>query len=561
MLYWWKSITPVFFLALLLPVLSLIHHGTEASSSSSRLAKSLPFAPKETKMEEHRQVKEEEEEEAPGFAVEYCNHNPSPLPLPALPVVNEEEDGIKGLELVQVSLLYRHGDRTSYAYNAGTQCWPHGEGNPIPSWDCGTYERVVRERIRNVESLRGTEEMGADEASEVDIRSRCTSGQLTRKGRGQLNKIGFQLRKRYVKEIGGFMPELLLTEADEEVQVAHMSPKKKKNSSDVEREEEEEERGKMVDLYARADATCIRCFDSTSALVAGLYPPGTRTSTTSLLSIETVQEPDVFSGENWKQLCAKEDYYYHEWMKSEAYREHVRRVSDPVLEEVRETLATGDSAKKEKGDNDKDKSDDINTRNMVDCMLTHTCHGFPQSANMTNELYERMFRDVEWMNEKENEFPSVRENARSGSGFLFGEMYQRMLFAQEDKLKKLKSDKNRSLYYRDAITPQARMNLYGGHDSTLTSVLIALGIYDNHWPKYASMLGFEFYEVRGKSVSLFGGERVVRFFYNGKIKIPPFCKMNDELKKAGLCKWEDFDSFLRDVSNDRSAPKNCNVTN
>jgi len=56
-----------------------------------------------------------------------------------------------------------------------------------------------------------------------------------------------------------------------------------------------------------------------------------------------------------------------------------------------------------------------------------------------------------------------------------------------------------------------KMYLYSCHDSTLVSILLALGCYDDEWPPYASDIAFELYEDNQQ-------KHYVKLRYCGKVR-------------------------------------------
>ena len=66
--------------------------------------------------------------------------------------------------------------------------------------------------------------------------------------------------------------------------------------------------------------------------------------------------------------------------------------------------------------------------------------------------------------------------------------------------------------------------------------LIALEVDDGEWPPYASMILIELYKSEDN-------KSFVRFIYNGKVLIPPFCHTNDE-----LCEYEEVSERLSEVT-------------
>lgn len=43
--------------------------------------------------------------------------------------------------------------------------------------------------------------------------------------------------------------------------------------------------------------------------------------------------------------------------------------------------------------------------------------------------------------------------------------------------------------------PEARMQLYAVHDTTLVPLLLALDVFDNKWPDFCAALAFELYQA------------------------------------------------------------------
>ena len=52
-------------------------------------------------------------------------------------------------------------------------------------------------------------------------------------------------------------------------------------------------------------------------------------------------------------------------------------------------------------------------------------------------------------------------------------------------------------HYFPKSSHPARICLYGTHDTTILVFLLALGVFDNVWPKYTANLSFELLNVGG----------------------------------------------------------------
>jgi hypothetical protein len=86
--------------------------------------------------------------------------------------------------------------------------------------------------------------------------------------------------------------------------------------------------------------------------------------------------------------------------------------------------------------------------------------------------------------------------------------------------------------------------LFATHDSTVAPLLIEMGIFQNHWPAYASRIVFELWEARGLLGSKLTGDdtdrHFIRVLYDGRdfTRKLKFCK--DKLKFGKLCPLKAF---------------------
>ena len=60
----------------------------------------------------------------------------------------------------------------------------------------------------------------------------------------------------------------------------------------------------------------------------------------------------------------------------------------------------------------------------TDCLRTHYCHKLDLPQGMTMDLYQRAWAEVSWQLYNLYQYPSVRENSRTGIGFLLKELGQ-----------------------------------------------------------------------------------------------------------------------------------------
>eukprot|EP00126_Sphaerothecum_destruens_P015233 Sdes_comp9166_c0_seq1m636 len=274
---------------------------------------------------------------------------------------------LPGFQLKQTISLIRHGDRTSVYYKGGTQCWKE---HPVPVWDCGTFELLVDPNN------------GTDPANFIKkVENKCLPGQLTNKGRSQLHLIGEKLRELYIHKV-----ELL------EEDLAHNSPS---------------------DIYVRADSFCQRCFDSAAELVSGLYPPPHRKPQASLVKLNVLADKDVFDTFSVEKICPKQMRYRQDYYQSSDYLDFKAKEEDPLRKLLEQQLNISSIPE---------------PRLMMDCLLAHSCHGFPIPSNLTLAVYEKLFAIKTKEFSRQLSYPSVKENAQVGAGFLLNEMYEQMIF-------------------------------------------------------------------------------------------------------------------------------------
>lgn len=90
----------------------------------------------------------------------------------------------------------------------------------------------------------------------------------------------------------------------------------------------------------------------------------------------------------------------------------------------------------------------------------------------------------------------------------------------------------------------AKLLLYSGHDTTVTPLAIALGVYDGRWPPYASRLIFELYGRGRGGHSDADDVYFMRVLFNGedRTKYLRFCAETQLIK--GLCPLRNFIHFV-----------------
>ena len=85
--------------------------------------------------------------------------------------------------------------------------------------------------------------------------------------------------------------------------------------------------------------------------------------------------------------------------------------------------------------------------------------------------------------------------------------------------------------------PPPRLLVFGGHDSSMVSILAALGLdaaLEGKWPPFASYLVLELLEERGRGER----ERLVRSVYNGKeLEVIPFAEFERRVENMRVNDW------------------------
>mmetsp|Transcript_2944 Transcript_2944/g.7196 ORF Transcript_2944/g.7196 Transcript_2944/m.7196 type:complete len:426 (-) Transcript_2944:25-1302(-) len=382
----------------------------------------------------------------------YCGRDPS-KDNGAL----EEESRVlydNDMELIQVQVVIRHGDRTSWS---GLPCWKSDNA----TWDCTTTDASVP-----VSSFDNHfPKHGATLFRRVNIKGRevlpgtCLVGELTTKGHLQERGNGEYLRKKLIED-AGFLPR------------------------DFE--------SKYV--FFRTDNE-YRTLQSAESLILGLYP--IRNGQYELIDIHIMdsQLDDMVCNPT---LCPKYGAYVNELKQSALWKKHFAKVTVPLAKKI--AAAFGSKY-----------TDETDMSQVLDCLNTHICHGFPVPDDVDEELYQQVMDDATWQNNQQWVFPSNVENAKLGIGFLLREIFQQMSDATQGKLIK-------------------KFFLYSGHDTTIMPILQAISTAgDPFWAQYASTVEFELYK---KSSGY-----AVRVLYNREPIVLNGCK-------DAVC---DFSTFLQHV--------------
>jgi len=234
-----------------------------------------------------------------------------------------------------------------------------------------------------------------------------------------------------------------------------------------------------------------RTVQSAQALLTGLYPPGTVSSSVPVVEIHTMDTAleNLWVNEN---LCPFLYTIEAQIFNTTAWiQEHAKYAS---LYSKLQTL--------------------LNVSNlpqwgsMADVLAASTCHGFSLPAGITEEMFHQVFALASWeINYLWNNGPY----GKLGMGFFINELSNRMINAV------------------NGFDP-AKFVLYSAHDSSVGPIIATLGMYDGLWPPYRSHAHFELW--RNAS-----GKYFVQVKYNNKVLLPPGCS-------DVMCPYEQFQNLL-----------------
>jgi len=358
----------------------------------------------------------------------YCGKDPA-KPVPSIPPLNTT----KNLSLLQVEVLFRHGDRTPFSWYSTPglygrkQCWP----NDTASWTCDVNYLNYPSPNNNVDSLPSTGVLFRkvyDSGTNVEA-GNCDVGQLTQKGFFQEITNGKMLRNYYVDQLG-FLPTSL-TEADMNV------------------------------IHVRSDDE-PRTVLSAQGVILGLFPPSNN-SQNLIIDIHTRSAPLAVMETN-PTLCPRLGQIHEEAVASPEWVAFWNKVATPLAQKISSILGVPFTP---------DNLEDFN-----DCSNGHYCHGFPLYPGMDLSLIQAMERVSLFGENYLNSYPNVTYNAKRGIGFLINEMYQGLAAKLADP--------------EDASVPS--ILLFSGHDTTIMPWLTAYGLPPSEWVGYASTLLVELYQ-------------------------------------------------------------------
>lgn len=360
----------------------------------------------------------------------------------------------KELELQQVQVLLRHGERTpvnARFKNTGLDAyWPYCSVakamrsaviNPDGSLDTLHWKRRIESLGKDDVPL-----LNAGKKGEVD--AICQPGELTDRGRETTLALGQRIRRLYVEQLG-FLPSHM------DAVSAH-----------------------QVTLRA---TPIPRALESVQQAFIGLYPASARAPGLPPPTVvtRTMQEETLFPNEG---ACKR----FAELARAFADRTAQLYNSGPELDYLNNKIGKWmpEASPVLKVDSHPRLSGVMDTVNAT------LAHG--PDTKLPKEFYEQKVRDdidkicvEEWF----VGYQESNEYRKLGIGSLVGDLTQRMVeHATAGK----------------SSTESFKMSLAGCHDTTLAATLAALGAMDptkDKWPNFTGSIAFELLKRKGSSAS------------------------------------------------------------
>ncbi|KAL8347365.1 hypothetical protein RB601_003157 [Gaeumannomyces tritici] len=368
-----------------------------------------------------------------------------------------------GLELQQVQVLMRHGERTPVSarfQNAGLPpFWPYCsiarqlKSAVLQGADAGETPFSTLEWKRRLETFgpRDQPKLAAGPRGQVD--NICDMGALTDVGRASTHQLGRRLRSLYVDRLGFLPPDI---------------------------------RGSAQMLYLRTTPV-PRALESMQEAFSALYPPSTRLpgpdgapfEPPTILS-RTHSDETLFPNDgNCRRLATLSRAFAQRtadrWNMSEDM-EYLNRVYAKWMPEDSPRVAV-DSRPRLSG--------------IMDTVNSTLAHG--PDTKLPREFYDQKARDImerigveEWF----SGYKESREYRALGVGSLMGDIVGRMVGSAE-------GTPNITAH---PISPPAKFGLSGCHDTTLAGALASLGAYEtDKWPPFTSHVAFELFRAADRA--------------------------------------------------------------
>ncbi|KAK5116463.1 hypothetical protein LTR62_008012 [Meristemomyces frigidus] len=359
------------------------------------------------------------------------------------------------LELQQVQILLRHGERTPVGtrfQNAGLAAyWPYcAAANRLKdvvlssdgTWDHLSWKRQLETLGRNDVPTLATGSRG-----EVD--AVCEAGELTDKGRETTLALGERIRKLYINQLK-FLPSTLTPDTDSAISLR---------------------------------ATPIqRALESVQQAYSGLYPPSHRAAALSPKRItrRSIQDETLFPNES---ACPR----FRELAKAFAARTAELYNDSPEMEFLNQKVGKymPESSPRVAVDGHPRLSGIMDTINAT------RAHG--PATKLPAVFYEEgvigkvdRVCTEEWFvgYQESNEYRTL------GIGALIGDLTQRMV----ERVRADGQPTAAGVLGHDG--GRFKLSLSGCHDTTIASALSALGAFDvnrDHWPNFTSNIAFELF--------------------------------------------------------------------
>lgn len=351
------------------------------------------------------------------------------------------------LELQQVQILLRHGERTPVSArfkNAGLpEYWPYCKAanqlqavvlNADSSWDALAWKRRLETFGPN-----DAPSLSAGPKGEVD--AICRTGELTDRGRETTLALGQRMRTLYVDQLG-FMPSFLDS--------------------------------KTLSSVNLRSTPVPRALESVQQTFTGLYPRSARAAGLPVPTIvsRAMQDETLFPNEGG---CKR----FAELAQAFAARTSLLWNGSPELAYVNKKIGQWmpEDSPVIKVDSHPRLSGIMDTINATlahgpATQLPAEFHDAKVVENIDRICVEEWFVGYQESN----------EYRKLGIGALVGDLTQRMV--------------ERATGSVGAEGENARLSLAGCHDTTLAATLTALGAFDtskNKWPNYTSSIAFELF--------------------------------------------------------------------
>ncbi|KAG2225334.1 hypothetical protein INT45_005578, partial [Circinella minor] len=179
---------------------------------------------------------------------------------------------------------------------------------------------------------------------------------------------------------------------------------------------------------------------------------------------------------------------------------------------------------------------------IMDTLVAAKAHGY----DLPPDIDEGVMRDLEDIVILDFFYAAMKshECRRLGIGRLVGDIRDRMV-------------------EKAAGVNDRKLHIYSGHDTTVGTLLISLGVFDKRWPPFSSSIIFELFKEKGTNSSwtsrIFGQKEqphYVRVRYNDKILELPGCQATGDHHSNGdksLCTLDAFKKIVKD-----QVPENWN---